>query len=87
MYTHPRFTRRGVGRLILSLCESAAAAEGFKRLQLMSTLSGLSLYSAAGFRAVEEVEDPAGRVPVPLVRMEKEISPMQSAMESRDLQA
>ena len=28
MYTHPDFARRGVGRLILQLCEDAAAAEG-----------------------------------------------------------
>src|SRR5215203_4001319 len=44
MYTRPGFTRRGVGRLILSLCESAARAEEFARLELMSTLSGRPLY-------------------------------------------
>src|SRR5437899_3077580 len=33
MYTHPAYARRGVGRLILSLCEEAAAAEGFARLE------------------------------------------------------
>jgi GNAT superfamily N-acetyltransferase len=31
MYTHPAFVRRGVGRLILALCEEAARAEGFSR--------------------------------------------------------
>ena len=73
MYTNPRFARRGVGRLILSLCEAAAAAEGFTRLELMSTLAGEPLYAAYGFRPVERVTDATGGAPVPLVRMEKPI--------------
>ena len=73
MYTHPDFARRGVGRLILSLCESAAAAEGFTRLELMSTLAGAPLYSAAGFEAIESIEDASGGVPVPIIRMAKAI--------------
>lgn len=74
MYTHPAFTRRGVGRLILSLCESAAAAEGFSRLELMSTLSGEPLYSRGGFEVIEGVEDDSGGAPVPLIKMEKRIA-------------
>lgn len=73
MYTNPAYARRGVGRLILSLCESAAAAEGFTRLELMSTLSGEPLYTAYGFRPVERLEDVTGGVPVPIVRMEKPV--------------
>jgi GNAT superfamily N-acetyltransferase len=71
MYTHPAFARRGVGRLVLSLCEAAAAAEGFTRLELMATLSGRPLYEAAGFEPVEHLEDASGGTPVPLVRMRK----------------
>jgi GNAT superfamily N-acetyltransferase len=74
MYTHPSFIRRGVGRLILSLCEQAAAAEGFSRLELMSTRSGQPLYTAAGFEPLEDVVDAAGGVPLPLVRMGKTIT-------------
>lgn len=73
MYTHPAYARQGVGRLILSLCEAAAASEGFTRLELMSTLSGEPLYSAYGFRPLERLEDATGGTPVPLVRMEKAI--------------
>jgi GNAT superfamily N-acetyltransferase len=73
MYTDPAFTRRGVGRLVLSLCESAAAAEGFERLELMATLSGRPLYAAAGFEPVESLEDASGGVPVPIVKMAKAI--------------
>ena len=73
MYTHPRFTRRGVGRLILARCESAARAEGFTRLELMATLSGRPLYEASGFTTIENVEDASGGVPVPLVRMRKQL--------------
>ena len=74
MYTAPAFARRGVGRLILSLCEAAAAAEGFTRLELMSTLSGEPLYTAYGFRPLERLEDSTGGAPVPIVRMEKPVA-------------
>ena len=71
MYTHPAFARRGVGRLILSLCETAALAEGFTAFELMATLSGQPLYRAAGYHPVEHLIEAAGGVPVPLVRMRK----------------
>lgn len=74
MYTDPAFARRGVGRLILSLCEAAAAAEGFTSLELMATLAGQPLYQAAGFEAIEHVTETSGGTPVPLVRMRKSIS-------------
>lgn len=76
MYTHPDFTRRGVGRLILSLCEGAAAAAGFTRVELMSTLAGEPLYRAAGYLPIEPVDSaPIDGVTVPLVRMQKPIAP------------
>jgi GNAT superfamily N-acetyltransferase len=74
MYTNPAFARRGVGRLILTLCEQAAANEGFTRLELMSTMSGEPLYTAYGFTPVERLTDARGGAEVPLVRMVKDIS-------------
>lgn len=74
MYTHPAYTRRGVGRLILTRCEQAAAAEGFTTLELMGTLSGRPLYESYGFVVVEELEDADGGAPVPLVRMRKAVT-------------
>ncbi len=71
MYTHPDFARRGVGRLILSLCERAARAEGFRRVELMATLSGRALYSQCGYQDIEAIQDARGGAPVPLVRMGK----------------
>jgi GNAT superfamily N-acetyltransferase len=74
MYTSPAFARRGVGRLILALCEQAAAAEGFTRLELMGTMAGEPLYASYGFVPVERLTDDRGGAAVPLVRMEKEIA-------------
>jgi len=73
MYTHPGFARRGVGRLILELCEAAAKAEGFKRLELMGTMSGKPLYESYGFEPIEDIVDDRGGAPVPLTRMGKAI--------------
>ena len=66
MYTAPAFVRRGVGRLILSVCEAAAAAKGFAQVELAATLAGVPLYRACGYTE-------AGAIPaeVPLVRMRK----------------
>lgn len=71
MYTHPDHARKGVGRLILSLCEEAARSEGFRRVELMATLAGVPLYRACGYESIENVTDDRGGAPVPLVRMEK----------------
>jgi GNAT superfamily N-acetyltransferase len=74
MYTDPAHTRRGIGRLILAACEEAAAAEGFRTVELMGTMSGQPLYAAAGFVVVEHLQDDRGGAPVPLVRMRKTIT-------------
>jgi GNAT superfamily N-acetyltransferase len=73
MYTNPEYARRGVGRLILTLCEQAATAEGFTRLDLMATMAGRPLYLSHGYVVVEELSDDRGGVPVPLVRMSKDL--------------
>jgi GNAT superfamily N-acetyltransferase len=73
MYTHPDFTRRGVGRLILELCESAARAENFIHAELMATMAGVPLYRASGYLTVADVSDASGGTPVPLMRMRKRL--------------
>jgi GNAT superfamily N-acetyltransferase len=74
MYTHPRFTRRGVGRMILSLCEQSARSEGFSRIEMMATLAGEPLYKACGYVERERATDSRGGAAVPLVRMEKALN-------------
>ena len=71
MYTHPLHTRKGVGRLILSLSEEAARSEGFERVELMASMAGEPLYRACGYEPCERVVDGRGGVGVPLVRMSK----------------
>jgi GNAT superfamily N-acetyltransferase len=73
MYTHPNFTRRGIGRGILSGCENAAAAEGFSTVELMATLSGQPLYIACGYECVEKIKAVANGITVPLIRMRKHL--------------
>lgn len=71
MYTHPDFARRGVGRLILSLCEAAAREAGFARVELAGTLAGQPLYEACGYTVLERLTDDRGGALVPLLRMGK----------------
>jgi GNAT superfamily N-acetyltransferase len=54
-FVDPAHARRGIGTMLLDQCESAAKARGFSRVELMSTLPGIRLYSARGYRGVEQV--------------------------------
>src|SRR5271165_5254356 len=45
-FVHPAWARRGVGSKILEVCEAAAAAAGFGRLEMGATLTGVPLYAA-----------------------------------------
>jgi GNAT superfamily N-acetyltransferase len=75
MYTHPDFTRRGLGRMILSLCEGTARAEGFTRLEMGATLAGVPLYEACGYRLIEHtIGASADGVDVPVLRMGKTLA-------------
>ena len=72
MYTDPDFTRRGIGRMILRVCENAARDAGFARAEMMATLAGEPLYRACGYDVIERVDKMNGSgVPVPGVRMGK----------------
>jgi len=72
MYTAPQFVRRGVGRHILHLCETAARAEGFSRTELGATKGGEPLYRACGYVEIERMEVPTPNgVTVPITRMGK----------------
>ena len=73
MYTHPAHVRKGVGRLILSVCEEAARSEGFTRVELMATMAGVPLYRATGYETHERVVDERGGAGVPLLRMSKSL--------------
>ena len=53
MYTHPDWTRQGIGTLLLDLGEAAARNAGFKTIELGSTVPGEPLYIARGYREVE----------------------------------
>jgi GNAT superfamily N-acetyltransferase len=74
MYTNPDFARRGIGRMILGLCEAAARDAGFGRVEMMATMAGEPLYRACGYQPVERIESvPIDGVRVPLARMEKQL--------------
>ncbi|OXE37684.1 MAG: GNAT family N-acetyltransferase [Phenylobacterium zucineum] len=75
MYTHPDFARRGVGTLVITTCEAAAAAAGFKRAEMAATLSGEPLYRAMGYKVLEHLEGRTSKgIVVPLKRMGKPLA-------------
>lgn len=71
-FVKPGYERRGIGSAIMRAAEEAAAAEGFTRLELRATLTGVPLYRAHGFAEVEATDIPLpGGDSLPAVQMIK----------------
>lgn len=74
IFVHPEFARRGLGSLILSTVEDAARSAGFRRLEMGSTLTGVSLYRLRGYVDIERIEVPlANGASLPVIKMAKEL--------------
>jgi GNAT superfamily N-acetyltransferase len=54
MFVRPSFARRGIGRAILQHSEQRAAAEGFRRLQLVAMRSAGTLYESSEYTAIAD---------------------------------
>jgi GNAT superfamily N-acetyltransferase len=73
-FVHPAWVRRGIGTMLLDACEQAAFAAGFHRFEMGATLSGVPLYKARGYAALENLGVPlANGESLPIVRMEKRL--------------
>jgi GNAT superfamily N-acetyltransferase len=71
-FVHPDWVRRGIGSMILEVCESAATAAGFTRFEMGATLTGVPLYRAKGYVALENLDVPLKNgESLAVVRMEK----------------
>ncbi|HXM61384.1 MAG TPA: GNAT family N-acetyltransferase [Terriglobales bacterium] len=74
-FVHPRWVRLGIGSVILEACEKAAAGAGFTRFEMGATLTGVPLYRARGYVALQNIEAPlANGESLTVVRMEKRMS-------------
>ena len=75
-FVHPDWARRGIGRLILSACESAICPAGFRDAVLVATLAGEPLYASFGYTVAERYEVPlSDSLTLPVVRMAKSFNP------------
>jgi GNAT superfamily N-acetyltransferase len=74
-FGHPDWARRGIGSLLLDVCEEAARQAGFHCFEMGATLTGVPLYAARGYVEIGRIEAslPNGEK-LPIVRMAKSSS-------------
>jgi N-acetylglutamate synthase-like GNAT family acetyltransferase len=74
-FVSPDWARRGVGTALLDACEAAAREAGFRRSEMGATLTGVKLFEARGYRAVERISIPVGDdLSIAVIRMEKRLT-------------
>jgi GNAT superfamily N-acetyltransferase len=71
-FVHPEYARQGLGTRILQACEQAAAAAGFRSLELGASLTGVPLYGRHGFQQTQRIDVPLDNgASLPIIRMVK----------------
>ena len=55
-FVHPHWARRGIGRFLLTACESAICEAGFQAAVLVATLTGEPLYASSGYSVTSRYE-------------------------------
>ncbi|MBC8290771.1 MAG: GNAT family N-acetyltransferase [Planctomycetes bacterium] len=55
-FVHPDHARRGLGRAIMTACETAIADAGFRSIEIVATLTGELLYNQFGYDTIERSE-------------------------------
>ena len=74
-FVDPQHARKGLGRMMINLCEMAAHNYGFKKIELGATLPGVPLYKASGYKMIERLSIllPNGEI-FDVVKMGKELN-------------
>ena len=71
-FVSPEWARQGIGRAIMSACEEAIRAAGFRRVEIVATLVGEPLYRAFSYSVAERYDIPMkDELVLPVVRMIK----------------
>lgn len=71
-FVHPAWARRGIGRSLMTACEHAIVAAGFRSVDIVATLAGEPLYASFGYAAVERYDIAmSDGLRLPVVRMNK----------------
>jgi GNAT superfamily N-acetyltransferase len=79
-FVHPSHARRGIGKKLMELSETAASAAGFGRIEIVATLPGVPLYRAFEYEDVERFDITlVNGARMPLVRMRKREQPLTSS--------
>jgi GNAT superfamily N-acetyltransferase len=74
-FVDPAWVRQGIGTLILDVCEAAAIADGFRRLEMGATLTGVAFYRVCGYAERERLAVPLKNgESLPIIRMEKQVA-------------
>ncbi len=73
-FVHPEYARKGLGKKLLVHCEEEAKRNGFSKVEMMATLTGVRLYQTQDYVALEQIDhELPNECRLKFMRMKKEL--------------